>query len=411
MALGGVAPSGPGWAGPVSPEDLVLTFAAIPVVCLSGYLFFLALFSQRLEPPLPGTAKRFFDVVVPAHNEEVGIGPSVQSLLSMDYPHHLFRVLVVAHNCTDQTAARAQASGATVLIHNDPSGRGKGHALSYAFDQSLADGRAEALVVVDADTTVSPNLLRAFASQLDRGATAVQADYAVQNPDVSWRTRLLRIAFGMFHVLRSLARERLGLSCGLRGNGMCFTASVLRAVPYRAFSLVEDLEYGIDLGEAGLRVHYAPEAHVYGEMASLATAARSQRRRWEHGRRKLALGRAPHLFLRALTGRDKLLFDLAMDLICPPLASLMTVSALGVVASSLVWLHSAPASPSLPLWVASLVFLTFYVLRGWALSSTGARGLLDLIWAPAYMLWKLTLLFSPSEYKKDEWLRTTREQK
>ncbi len=391
--------------------DILLTFAAIPVVCLSGYLFLLALFSQRLDPLLPGTAKLFFDVVVPAHNEEKGIGSTLQSLLSLDYPHPLFRVLVVAHNCTDQTASRAQAGGATVLIYNDPSRRGKGHALAYAFEQSVAEGRADAVVVVDADTTVSPNLLRAFASRIDHGATAAQADYGVQNPDVSWRTRLLRIAFGMFHVLRSLARERLGLSCGLRGNGMCFTTPVLRAVPHRAFSLVEDVEYGIDLGEAGFRVHYAPEAHVYGEMVSIETAARTQRRRWERGRRKLALLRAPQLFLRALVRRDKLLFDLAMDLICPPLSSLMIAAVLGAVASLAVSLHGAVASASLPLWILSLLFLAFYVLRGWALSSTGARGLLDLVWAPAYMLWKLTLLFSPSEYKKDEWLRTMREQK
>ncbi len=391
--------------------NIILTFAAIPVVCLSSYLFLLALFSQRLEPLPPGTAKLFFDIVVPAHNEEAGIGAALHSLLSIDYPHHLFRVLVVAHNCTDQTGARAQAGGATVLILNDPSRRGKGHALSYAYGQSLAEGRADAIAVVDADTTVSPNLLRAFASRIEQGANSVQADYGVQNPDVSWRTRLLRIALGMFHVLRSLARERLGLSCGLRGNGMCFTARVLRSVPHHAFSLVEDLEYGIDLGEAGFRVHYAPEAHVYGEMVSFAAAARPQRRRWEHGRRTLALRRAPQLFVRAFARRDKLLFDLGMDLICPPLSSLMLSAGIGAVASLALSFQGAPTIASLPVWIASLVFLGFYVLRGWALSSTGAWGLLDLVWAPAYMFWKLTFFFSPSEYKKDEWLRTMREQK
>jgi cellulose synthase/poly-beta-1,6-N-acetylglucosamine synthase-like glycosyltransferase len=395
----------------VTLADTILTVAAIPVVCLSSYLFLLALFSKRLKPLPPGTAKLFFDVVVPAHSEEAGIGATLQSLLSLDYPGHLFRVLVVAHNCTDQTAARAQTGGATVLVLNDPGLRGKGHALSYAYAQSLAEGRADAIAVVDADTTVSPNLLRAFASRIERGASAVQADYGVQNPDVSWRTRLLRIAFGMFHVLRSLARERLGLSCGLRGNGMCFTTGVLRAVPHRAFSLVEDVEYGVDLGTAGFRVHYAPEAHVYGEMVSLAAAARPQRRRWEHGRRKLAIRRAPQLFTRAVLRRDKVLLDLGMDLICPPLSSLMLAAAIGAVASLALSINGAHAIASLPVWIASLLFLGFYVLRGWALSSTGAWGLLDLVWAPAYMLWKLTLLFSPSEYKKDEWLRTMREQK
>jgi cellulose synthase/poly-beta-1,6-N-acetylglucosamine synthase-like glycosyltransferase len=381
-------------------------------VCFSGYLFFLALFSQRIAAPAAqGMPRLFFDVIVPAHNEEVGISATVASLLQIDYPRNLFRVVVVADNCTDQTAARAEEAGATVLTRTAPAHRGKGYVLTYAFEHSLQDGRADAVSVVDADTVVSPNLLRAFAARIERGAEAVQVDYAVQNPDASWRTRLLRIAFGSVHVLRSLARERLGLSNGLRGNGMCFTAPLLRAVPHRAVSLVEDLEYGIDLGEAGHRVRYAPEAHVYGEMVSSATSARAQRQRWERGRRKLALLRGPSLLRRAIWERDKLLLDLAIDLLVPTLSSLVIVSILGAVASSLVAARTAAPSISLIIWVISLLFLAFYVLRGWVLSSTGARGLLDLMWAPAYMAWKLTLLFSSSHYKKDEWLRTTREHK
>jgi len=396
----------------VTFAELFLVIVALPFVCFSAYLFTLALFSRRIKPPVALTSPRlFFDIVVPAHDEENLIGGTVGALLQIDYPRNLFRVLVVADNCSDETAARAEAAGATVLVRSDPVHRGKGYALSCAFEHSLREGLADAVTVVDADTTVSANLLRAFAARIARGADAVQADYAVQNPNASWRTRLLRIAFGSFHVLRSLARERFGLSSGLRGNGMCFTSRLLRAVPHHAFSLVEDLEYGIDLGEAGYRVEYAPEAHVFGEMVSLATPARSQRRRWEQGRRQLAVLRGPALLLRALRSRDKLLLDLALDLLCPPLSSLVIISVLGVVASVLIAPSGSAPSLALALWILSLVFLAFYVLRGWALSSTGARGLLDLMWAPAYMLWKLTLLFNRSEYKKNEWLRTTREQK
>lgn len=71
---------------------------------------------------------------------------------------------------------------------------------------------------------------------LDGGAQAVHADHAVRNP-FSWRTRLMTIALGSFDALRSLA---LGLSCGLRGNGMCFSSSLLEEVPHDAASLVED---------------------------------------------------------------------------------------------------------------------------------------------------------------------------
>ncbi len=399
------------WTGNVTLAGLLLALAAIPVVCLSAYLFALALLSRRIAAPSYGPARLFFDVVVPAHNEEAGVASTVKSLLSMDYPPGLFRVVVVADNCTDQTAKRAQAAGATVLTRTDRSRRGKGYALSYAFEYSLREGRAQAVAVVDADTTVSPNLLRAFAARIERGASAVQADYAVQNPETSWRTRLVRIALGMFHVLRSLARERIGVSSGLRGNGMCFTSALLREVPHQAFSLVEDLEYGIRLGEAGHRVHYAAEAHVYGEMVSSGRAALPQRRRWERGRRKLAVLRGPRLLRRALQRRDKMLFDLAMDLIIPPLSSLVGITTLGLLASALLSWWSTRVAIALVLWGIAAAFVAFYVLRGWALSSTGARGLLDLLWGPAYTLWKLRLLFGRSENSKDEWLRTTREEK
>src|SRR5260370_21962025 len=150
----------------------------------------------------------FFDVIVPAHNEEPGISATVRSLLQVDYPRNLYRIVVIADNCTDQTAARAQAAGASVLTRNDPAHRGKGHVLTYAFGHSLREGRADSVAVVDADTTFSQNLLRAFAARIKRGADAVQVDYVVHNPDASWRTRLLPIAFWTVHVLRSLAPER-----------------------------------------------------------------------------------------------------------------------------------------------------------------------------------------------------------
>ena len=46
------------------------------------------------------------------------------------------------------------------------------------------------------------------------------------------------------------------------------THELLKKVPYEAYSLTEDLEYGIDLGLAGFRVAYADEAHSDAEMVT-----------------------------------------------------------------------------------------------------------------------------------------------
>ncbi|HEX9052739.1 MAG TPA: glycosyltransferase family 2 protein, partial [Anaeromyxobacter sp.] len=295
----------------------------------AAYLAGLAALSRRRPAPAVPQPSLRFDVVVPAHDEEKGVAATVRSLLGMDYPPELFRVRVVADNCRDGTAERARAAGAEVLVRRDPGRPGKGHALAFAFERSLADGFADAVAVVDADATVSPDLLRAFSARLAAGARAVQSENLVGNPGASWRTCLLAVAFALIHTVRSVARERLGLSCGLSGTGMCFTTSLLREVPNRAASLAEDLEYGIALALAGHRVAYAGEAFVRSDMSPSAAGGRSQRARWEDGRRQLARRHALPLLRRGLAARDPVLLDLAVDLLVPPLSTLGAVAAAG----------------------------------------------------------------------------------
>jgi len=388
--------------------QIVIAITAVPILFATAYLFLLTLLSRQLTAPREVCPRLRFAVVVPAHDEEQGIAGTVANLLALDYPRELFGVLVVADNCTDRTAQRAEAAGANVLVRRDALRRGKGYALAGAFQRILEQDRADAVVVIDADTLASPNLLRAFSARLDTGASAIQADYRVRNPESSWRTRLMAIALGMFHALRSRARERLGVSAGLRGNGMCFRSSLLREVHYDAFSVVEDLEYGIRLGERGQRIHYAAEAHVYGEMPRSSQASRSQRLRWERGRRKMARLHAPRLLGMSFARRDPVLFDLALDLLVPPLSTLTAVSAAGLLASIALAVSSGTWGPSIILWAAAAVFIAGYVLRGWALSGTGARGLLALTCAPAFVIWKMALLLKRSE-RRDEWVRTARE--
>src|SRR5262245_16511196 len=368
--------------------DFVASIVALPFVAAATYLAFLAAMSRRVALPKPSASAITFDVVVPAHNEESGIATTVRSLLSIDYPRELFRVVVVADNCTDATAQRASASGATVLIRNAPEARGKGHALAFAFDRSLREAFADAVVVVDADSVVSPNLLSAFALRIAAGAAALQADYGVRNTESSWRTRLMHVAFTAFHTVRSLARERIGVSSGLRGNGMAFSQALLRSVPHRAFSIVEDVEYGIALGLAGVRVQYVAEAHVFGDMCGAETASRSQRRRWEDGRSALARQYAWPLMTTAFRRRDLMLFDLAADLLTPPLGQLLTMASLGAVACALALAFGGSLRIAPWLWGMVMAGIVAHVARAMVLSGAGVRGICDVAWAPLYILWK-----------------------
>jgi len=389
--------------------EAALVVLALPVVAASAYLLVLALCSGRPAAPPAAEPHLRFDLVVPAHDEENGIADTVRSLLALDYPPELRRVRVVADNCSDATADRARAAGAEVLIRQDEERRGKGYALALAFARSLEERFADAVVVVDADTVATPNLLRAFAARMERGARAVQAGYGVRNPDASWRTRLITVALSLVNVVRSLGRDRLGCSVGLKGNGMCFATALLAEVPHDAFSIVEDLEYGIRLGLAGHRVYFAGEAAVEGEMVSTGEAARSQRRRWEQGRRSIARQWGGKLVRRGLRTGDRVLLDLGLDLLVPPLAQLAGVTVIGLAASAAAAAtHRAAAAPWL--WGAALLAQLAYVVRGWWVSGTGLRGLLALCFGPVYLAWKLATL-ARVRRAPESWVRTERERR
>ncbi|HEY4215075.1 MAG TPA: glycosyltransferase family 2 protein [Steroidobacteraceae bacterium] len=393
------------------PYPLLVAIIAwmVPTTGACLYLLLLTCLSGRGATPGRATRTPFFDVIVPAHNEASGIRDTVSNLRQLDWPAERFRVVVIADNCSDETARVAREAGALVIERQDAVLRGKGYALDHIFKWSRADGKADAVVVVDADSKASANLLQSFASRLELGDHATQAHYGVLNPSASWRTRLMTIALGAIHRLRSRARERLGLSCGIRGNGWCVTHALLDAIPYKAYSLTEDVEFGVDMGLAGYRVAYCDEASVDGEMVTTASAAGSQRQRWESGRLGLIRSRVPPLLGRTITARSLVCLDLALDLLILPL-SYIVLSAAVLLAIAIALALTSPTTLQLTvLWVgiANAAALAAYVCRGWALSGIGLEGFWDLLRVPAFIGWKLVLLVSGP--KTTTWIRTRRE--
>jgi cellulose synthase/poly-beta-1,6-N-acetylglucosamine synthase-like glycosyltransferase len=385
---------------------VLLLLIAIPAVTACAYLLILTLLSQPIQAPIPRSRTLRFDIIVPAHNEASVIERTVRSLRRIDWPSDRFRVLVIADNCTDSTALLARQAGAEALERNDASLRGKGYALAFAFRSSREHGWADAVVVIDADAEVSSNLLVAFAARIENGAHAIQAHYGILNPMASWRTRLITIAKAAFHIVRSRARDRLRLSCGIRGNGWCVTHKLLDKAPYHAYSLTEDLEYGIDLGMAGFRVAYADEAHSDAEMVTDEKVAGTQRRRWEDGRFHLIRSRTIPLLLAAIRRADPVCLDLALDLMVLPL-SYVALNVLLLTACALIAVHWHLAQFAwLWLALACVASLLAYVLRGWQLSGIGARGVFDLARAPVFLPWKVLLMLRP---RKAGWVRTDRE--
>lgn len=371
---------------------VVLWLLALPAVLSCAYLLLLTLFSARLSTPAAVSRRLRFDLIVPAHNEAIVIERCIASLRVLDWPADRFRVWVVADHCDDDTATLARRAGAQVLDRRDSPLRGKAYALDLAFKRCLREGWSDALIIIDADTVVSDNLLSAFAARIENGASVMQARYGVLNAWTSWRTRLMTIAYGTVHDLRSQARERLRLSCGLRGNGWCVSCDLLRQIPCQAFSQTEDLEYGIDLGLAGVRVRYVGEARADAEMFTGEAESVGQRQRWESGRFRLLRQRAWPLLRRAIVHRDRICLDLAAELLVPPLSYIVLNVCALITLALVIAIWQPGATPWLWIGLACGSAVLLYVLRGWQLSGLGLRALPDLARVPFFMLWKLLVL-------------------
>ena len=349
----------------------------------------------RRRPESDSEAPRIA-VVVPAHNEEAGIEACLASLRRCE---GAFEIVVIADNCSDATAKRAAAAGVRVLQRNDPERRGKGYALDYAFRTLLPEG-FDALLVIDADTRVEPNLIKQSALCFQAGADAVQCRYRVGNPDASLRTRLMNVALLAFNVLRPRGRERWGLSVGLLGNGFGLSRGTLEALPCDAASIAEDLEYHLRLVRDGRRVRFIDAATVYSDMPSGGRVAGTQRTRWEGGRFRMLADWGPTLAKEILQGRLNRLEPL-LDLLLLPLA----FHVLLVLAALL-----PPFGPSRGYALFGLAVVVLHVIAAIRVGQGGWQDYLGLAAAPFYVLWKLTLFkaYARSTRKDAEWVRTDR---
>ena len=378
----------------IAVAQLVLPTVGAVFAALGLYLVTLAVaagFARRIDSPSPGDLLSRLAVVVPAHDEERLIAACIASLRAQSYPSELYRIVVVADNCSDRTAEVAQAAGAEVMVRTSAlDARGKGQALRWAMDALLsAAGAPDAVVVVDADSVCEPGMLSALQQELAAGHGVVQADYSLAAEAGSTRSELVAAAFLLFHRVRFTGRARLGMAANLVGNGMLFSREVLEQHPWNAFTGVEDLEFSLQLRLEGIEPRFAAAAHVSGPGSASRSGAVRQRMRWEGGRFHAVRTYLWPLVRTAATRRDPRLLDAALDLATPPLSLLcMALLAGTAITTAAVLLHAEPAWALAP-WLAGLASIVAFVVIGLRAVDAPAGTWRALVRAPAFLAWKL----------------------
>jgi cellulose synthase/poly-beta-1,6-N-acetylglucosamine synthase-like glycosyltransferase len=392
-------------------QAVILTISSLFLGYLT-LLSMLALLERRRTEPHSRSLRRLA-VLVPAHNEEGSICRTIESALAVDYPRGRFELFVIADNCTDDTAAAARRAGATVLERHDDANRGKGQALRWAFNILLAKDEAfDSIIVVDADSTLSRNFLTVVNGYLSQGALVIQCNDMVRKNPGAWSSEMTRIGFILFNYVRPLGRRFLGFSAGLRGNGMAFASDVLRQNPWEAYSRAEDLEFGLFLLLRGIPVRFAPEATVTAVMPERAANAESQRVRWEGGRLPLIRRFAPRLLVNGITKVSLASLDALVDLVTPPLVTMLAFLIACGGLHALVWLAGWEQNAgNVIAWFLVAGLGIAHMIIGLVAYRADRATYMALLHIPRYALWKVLLLVKQLfRGRTREWIRTAREQ-
>ena len=400
----------------------LLCAAGIPVLAAACYLAALtvAAFVNPRRRDICGAFDRqrshpaAFLILIPAHNEAAMIRRTLANLATLDYPPDKTEVIVVADNCTDDTADICRECGTVVLERHDPGNPGKGQALDWAMRLHLAEwpNPFDAVVILDADSTVNSDFLWFLNEDFRKGREILQGYYTVANPAESWRTSLLTASLGLFHFLRPLGRETFGLPCGIRGNGFVLSRRLVIHVGYPAFSNVEDVELTLFHALRDTHAGFVPGAHIYGEMTSQSDAAATQRTRWEGGRITMIKQWGPALLKRAVRERSAPCLDALVDLLIPPFALLGLLTG-GIVLAAVLLVLSEPgtaATAALCLSTAAVFCELLYVAGGLILIRAPLLVWRRMIFAPVYAVWKMAvyakMLVNPASRRR--WERTRR---
>lgn len=324
-----------------------------------------------------------FALVACARNEEAVIGRLVGDLFAQDYPAELRDVFVVAHNCSDGTAAAARRAGARA-IETQSEAPGKAWAIRAALD--VIGDAYDYVGVFDADARVEPGLLAAVA-RLGPGHACVQAE-AIPIGDPEW----IAEGYGFGRKARNLfwwrPREALGLGTTISGCGWFISPSLLREELARIETLTEDLELTVRLALRGVRVTYVSAARVaVGEPRDLGASVR-QRLRWVRGHLLVLFALWPALARRAVAG-DWQALDLAAYLVAPTrmltrlgvtLAAAHSVLRVGGALPAWMTLPVAVAEWGIPAMIAWRERLLPFSRRGLELAFR--HSLLSMLWFP-----------------------------
>ncbi len=379
---------------------------SLPLLVLAGECF-LALLPAKKR--VLGERKSCA-ILIPAHNEELGIGATLQNILEQVVVGD--RVVVVAHNCTDRTAEIAGSFGIEVVLKHEADKRGKGFALEAGMDylkQSVENGAPapEVVVILDADCQFAGEGLDALVRISGFAEQPVQAQYLMHaSENTQTLGRLSAFAFLTKNHIRMRGLHRIGLAVPLTGSGMAFPWGLIKELNLGTSEIVEDLDLGLKLVIAGHGPRYCEAARVDSFFPTTSQAAHEQRTRWEQGYLTQMGKKLPKLIRAGLCGNWQA-WATGLDLLVPPLSLLVMLAAFSSLLLTAYFAYSGELLP-ITIVMVSCTFASAALFLAWFRFGRQTLAFAEILWIPAYAGKKISMYLALPFNAQREWKRTER---
>lgn len=260
------------------------------ILLFYGYGFAEALAKEPKEKYLALKAYPFVSIMIPAHNEGIVIGRTLEAMVRLDYPKDRYEVIVINDNSSDNTGDVIEQvildAPNTRIVHLQTfppdGGKGKSAALNAGF--KVATG--ELIAIYDADNTPNAMALRylvaTLQSQDDYGA--VIGKFRTRNKTKNLLTKFINIETLSFQWMAQAGRWRLFKLCTIPGTNFIIRRSIIEAIGgWDPKAIAEDTEISFRVYQMGYKIAFMPLAETFEQEPETIRVWMKQRARWVNG--------------------------------------------------------------------------------------------------------------------------------